>query len=40
VRTVGEYLERWGYTAKKPSRHSRDQGTGPADHVIDKFCKL
>jgi transposase len=25
VRTVGEYLERWGYTAKKPSRHSRDQ---------------
>src|ERR1019366_1546655 len=25
VRTVGEYLERWGYPAKKPSRHSRDQ---------------
>jgi transposase len=25
VRTVGEYLERWGYTAKKPSRHSKDQ---------------
>jgi transposase len=25
VRTVGEYLKRWGYTAKKPSRHSRDQ---------------
>ena len=25
VRTVGEYLKRWGYTAKKPSRHSNDQ---------------
>jgi transposase len=25
VRTVGEYLKRWGYTAKKPSRHSNLQ---------------
>src|SRR5262245_14816645 len=25
VRTVGEYLARWGYTAKKPRRHARDQ---------------
>jgi transposase len=25
VRTVGEYLKRWGYTAKKPRRHARDQ---------------
>ena len=25
VRTVGEYLQRWGYTAKKPCRHSQDQ---------------
>lgn len=25
VRTVGEYLKRWGYTAKKPSRHARHQ---------------
>jgi len=25
VRTVGEYLKHWGYTAKKPTRHSRDQ---------------
>jgi transposase len=24
-RTVGEYLRRWGYTAKKPRRHARDQ---------------
>jgi transposase len=25
VRTVGEYLKRWGFTAKKPSRHADDQ---------------
>jgi transposase len=25
VRTVGEYLRRWGYTAKRPARHHRDQ---------------
>jgi transposase len=25
LRTVGEYLKRWGYTAKRPGRHSRDQ---------------
>jgi transposase len=25
VRTVGEYLKRWGYTCKRPQRHSRDQ---------------
>jgi transposase len=25
VRTVGDYLQRWGYTAKKPGRHSKDQ---------------
>jgi transposase len=25
VRTVGEYLNRWGSTAKKPRRHARDQ---------------
>jgi transposase len=25
VRTVGEYLKRWGYTAKAPRRHARDQ---------------
>jgi transposase len=25
VRTVGEYLKRWGYTAKRPRRHARDQ---------------
>jgi transposase len=25
VRTVGRYLKRWGFTAKRPSRHARDQ---------------
>ena len=25
VRTVGEYLKRWGYTAKKPGRRANDQ---------------
>jgi transposase len=25
VRTVGEYLKRWGYTAKRPGRHANDQ---------------
>jgi transposase len=25
VRTVGQYLKRWGYTAKKPSRRARKQ---------------
>jgi transposase len=25
VRTVGEYLKRWGYTAKRPRRHARQQ---------------
>src|SRR4051812_31900236 len=25
VRTVGEYLRRWGYTAKRPGRHADDQ---------------
>ena len=26
VRTVGEYLKRWGFTAKVPRRHARQQG--------------
>lgn len=25
VRTVGKYLKRWGYTAKRPRHHSKDQ---------------
>lgn len=25
VRTIGRYLQRWGFTAKRPRRHARDQ---------------
>jgi transposase len=25
TRTIGRYLQRWGFTAKKPRRHARDQ---------------
>ena len=25
IRTVGEYLKRWGYTAKRPTRHAKQQ---------------
>ncbi len=25
VRTVGKYLQRWGYTAQRPRRHAKDQ---------------
>jgi transposase len=25
TRTVGKYLQRWGYTAKRPRRHAKDQ---------------
>jgi Winged helix-turn helix len=35
VRTVGEYLKRWGSTAKRPRRHAQDQDRqyyGHADH--------
>lgn len=31
VRTVGEYLKRWGYTAKRPRRHARDQDPEEVD---------
>jgi hypothetical protein len=27
VRTVGKYLQRWGYTAKRPRRQAKDQDT-------------
>jgi len=32
VRTVGEYLKRWGYTAKRPRRHAKRQD---ADEVAE-----
>ena len=36
VRTVGEYLKRWGYTAKKPRRHARDQDPEEVDQWLDE----
>lgn len=34
VRTVGEYLKRWGYTTKKPRRHARDQDPEEVDRWL------
>jgi len=28
IRAVGKYLKRWGYTAKRPRRHAKDQDPG------------
>jgi transposase len=36
VRTVGEYLKRWGYTAKKPRRHARDQDPEEVDRWLNE----
>jgi transposase len=36
VRTVGEYLKRWGYTCKKPSRHARRQDPDEVKEWLDK----
>src|SRR4051812_20519199 len=36
VRTVGEYLKRWGYTAKKPSRHANDQDPQEVRRWLEK----
>ena len=36
VRTVGEYLKRWGYTAKKPRRHARDQDPKEVDRWLNE----
>jgi transposase len=35
VRTVGEYLKRWGYTAKAPRRHARDQDPDEVDRWLE-----
>jgi transposase len=41
VRTVGEYLKRWGYTAKKPRRHARDQDPDEVDRWLhETYPKL
>ena len=36
VRTVGEYLRRWGYTTKRPRRHARDQDPEEVDRWLDE----
>jgi transposase len=36
VRTVGLYLERWGFTVKVPSRHSRDQDPDEVREWLDE----
>ena len=36
VRTVGEYLRRWGYTPKKPQRHARQQDPDEVAQWLDK----
>lgn len=36
VRTVGAYLQRWGYTAKKPRRHARDQDPEEVDRWLSE----
>jgi transposase len=36
VRTVGEYLKRWGYTAKRPSRHAKKQDPEEVQEWLEK----
>jgi transposase len=36
VRTVGEYLKRWGYTAKVPRRHAKGQDPDEVDEWLDE----
>jgi transposase len=36
VRTVGAYLQRWGYTAKRPRRHARDQDREEVDRWLNE----
>jgi len=36
VRTVGEYLKRWGYTPKKPQRHARYQDPEEVQEWLEK----
>ena len=35
VRTVGEYLRRWGYTSKRPRRHARGQDADEVREWVD-----
>jgi DDE superfamily endonuclease/Winged helix-turn helix len=36
ARTVGEYLKRWGYTAKAPRRHAKDQDPDEVDRWLER----
>ncbi len=36
VRTVGLYLRRWGFTAKRPRRHARDQDPGEVRQWLEE----
>lgn len=36
ARTVGRYLARWGFTAKRPRRHSRDQDPDEVREWLEK----
>ena len=36
MRTVGEYLKRWGYTCKKPRRHHRKQDPNEVNEWLEK----
>lgn len=38
VRTVGEHLKRWGYTAKAPRRHAKDQDPEEVDRWLTFTC--
>lgn len=35
-RTVGEYLRRWGYTSKKPTRHAKKQAPDEVERWLEK----
>jgi transposase len=36
VRTVGEYLRRWGYTSKRPYRHARQQDPAEVSEWLEE----
>jgi transposase len=36
VRTVGKYLKRWSYTAKRPRRHAKDQDPEEIRHWLEE----
>jgi transposase len=40
VRTVGEYLKRWGYTAKRPRRHAKKQDPKEVREWLEKIYPL